>query len=103
MKEVKELKSKGMRVITIAMLSSLAGVPPLLGFLPKWQIATESVKQGLIVVATALLLMTAITFYIYLRTFMASLRSTPRYEKNPSISQKLIALLVLINTPILVV
>jgi len=34
-KEVKELKTKGTRVVIIVLLRSLAGVPPLLGFLPK--------------------------------------------------------------------
>jgi len=102
-KEVKELKSKRIRIATMVMLRSLAGIPPLLGFLPKWQIATESVKQDLIVVAAILLTLTAITFYIYLRTIIANLRRTPSYEWNPSISQKILAMLTLINTPVLVV
>jgi len=102
-KEVKELKSKMMGIITISMLRSLAGVPPLLGFLPKWQIATESVKQGLIAVATVLLVLTAITLYIYLRTFMSTLRRAPRQEQNPTVTQKINATLVLVNTPVLVV
>jgi len=102
-KELKELKSKIVRILTMMTMRSLAGIPPLLGFLAKWQVVTELVKQDLIIVATTLLVMTAITLYIYLRTFMSTLRTAPNYEQNPSNTQKLAAALTLVNIPVLAV
>jgi len=49
------------------MIFSLAGVPPLIGFFPKWVVIQEIVSQGLIFVLSIFLLMASVNFYIYNR------------------------------------
>nr|AQZ60094.1 NADH dehydrogenase subunit 2 [Gymnodiptychus dybowskii]QNH82348.1 NADH dehydrogenase subunit 2 [Gymnodiptychus dybowskii] len=49
------------------VMLSLAGLPPLTGFLPKWMILQELTKQDLPVIATAMALTALISLYFYLR------------------------------------
>nr|YP_913420.1 NADH dehydrogenase subunit 2 [Barbonymus gonionotus]BAF41481.1 NADH dehydrogenase subunit-2 [Barbonymus gonionotus] len=52
---------------TALVLLSLGGLPPLTGFMPKWLILQELTKQGLPMVATAMVLTALISLYFYLR------------------------------------
>nr|ACN78119.1 NADH dehydrogenase subunit 2 [Terenotriccus erythrurus]ACN78120.1 NADH dehydrogenase subunit 2 [Terenotriccus erythrurus]QQL13450.1 NADH dehydrogenase subunit II [Terenotriccus erythrurus]QQL13451.1 NADH dehydrogenase subunit II [Terenotriccus erythrurus]QQL13452.1 NADH dehydrogenase subunit II [Terenotriccus erythrurus] len=54
---------------TILMLSllSLAGLPPLTGFLPKWLIIQELTKQELTAIATMIALLSLLGLFFYLR------------------------------------
>nr|AAL16641.1 NADH dehydrogenase subunit 2 [Coryphopterus dicrus] len=57
-----------------AALLSLAGLPPLSGFLPKWFILQEVIKQGLPLIATFVAFSTLISLFFYLRlTYMVTL------------------------------
>nr|YP_009240518.1 NADH dehydrogenase subunit 2 [Nemateleotris decora]AMO66382.1 NADH dehydrogenase subunit 2 [Nemateleotris decora] len=49
------------------VLLSLAGLPPLTGFLPKWLILQELAKQGLPFTATVAALSALLSLYFYLR------------------------------------
>nr|AUZ97755.1 NADH dehydrogenase subunit 2 [Gymnodiptychus integrigymnatus]QJD14355.1 NADH dehydrogenase subunit 2 [Gymnodiptychus integrigymnatus] len=51
---------------TLVMLS-LAGLPPLTGFMPKWMILQELSKQDLPIIATVMALAALISLYFYLR------------------------------------
>nr|AAF02956.1 NADH dehydrogenase subunit II [Atlantirivulus haraldsiolii] len=53
--------------ITPLTLLSLAGLPPLTGFLPKWMILSELTKQGLTLAATMAALSALLSLYFYLR------------------------------------
>nr|AJG04365.1 NADH dehydrogenase subunit 2 [Pyrrhomyias cinnamomeus]AJG04366.1 NADH dehydrogenase subunit 2 [Pyrrhomyias cinnamomeus]AJG04370.1 NADH dehydrogenase subunit 2 [Pyrrhomyias cinnamomeus]AJG04371.1 NADH dehydrogenase subunit 2 [Pyrrhomyias cinnamomeus]AJG04375.1 NADH dehydrogenase subunit 2 [Pyrrhomyias cinnamomeus] len=48
-------------------LLSLAGLPPLTGFLPKWLIIQELTKQGLTAAATIIALLSLLGLFFYLR------------------------------------
>nr|QXT45812.1 NADH dehydrogenase subunit 2 [Stenacron interpunctatum] len=48
-------------------LLSLGGLPPFLGFLPKWVIIQGMVNEGYYFLITALVLMALITLYFYIR------------------------------------
>nr|YP_010835989.1 NADH dehydrogenase subunit 2 [Rhabdiopteryx christinae]WGC89508.1 NADH dehydrogenase subunit 2 [Rhabdiopteryx christinae] len=47
---------------------SLGGLPPFLGFLPKWIIIQSMVQSGLIFLISLMVVMTLITLFYYLRT-----------------------------------
>nr|AAT78141.1 NADH dehydrogenase subunit 2 [Anolis sagrei] len=53
--------------ITMTLLLSLGGLPPLTGFLPKWLILEELVVQNLIPTATVMALSALLSLFFYLR------------------------------------
>nr|YP_009239757.1 NADH dehydrogenase subunit 2 [Rhodeus notatus]AMN14269.1 NADH dehydrogenase subunit 2 [Rhodeus notatus] len=52
---------------TTLLLLSLAGLPPLTGFMPKWLILQELTKQNLPMTATVMALAALLSLYFYLR------------------------------------
>nr|AEB39326.1 NADH dehydrogenase subunit 2 [Dendrobates tinctorius] len=72
--------SKTPFLISLSLLSllSLSGLPPLTGFIPKWLIAQELIKQDLTIYALLILLMTLLSLFFYLRlTYVMSLTLAP--------------------------
>lgn len=55
------------------LLISLGGLPPFLGFLPKWLIIETLIKNNLLSLLVIMLFLTLITLYFYLRISYASL------------------------------
>jgi NADH-ubiquinone oxidoreductase chain 2 len=55
------------------LLISLGGLPPFLGFLPKWLIIETLIKNNLLTLLVIILFLTLITLYFYLRISYASL------------------------------
>nr|YP_009568991.1 NADH dehydrogenase subunit 2 [Psittacara leucophthalmus]AGS43135.1 NADH dehydrogenase subunit 2 [Psittacara leucophthalmus] len=66
-------------------LLSLAGLPPLTGFLPKWLIIQELIKQELTTTATAISLLSLLNLFFYLRLAYCSTITLP---PNPSNKMK---------------
>nr|ADW41671.1 NADH dehydrogenase subunit 2 [Eupsittula aurea] len=66
-------------------LLSLAGLPPLTGFLPKWLIIQELIKQELTATATAISLLSLLSLFFYLRLAYCSTITLP---PNPSNKMK---------------
>nr|QWC36972.1 NADH dehydrogenase subunit 2 [Pseudopipra pipra comata]QWC36973.1 NADH dehydrogenase subunit 2 [Pseudopipra pipra comata]QWC36974.1 NADH dehydrogenase subunit 2 [Pseudopipra pipra comata]QWC36975.1 NADH dehydrogenase subunit 2 [Pseudopipra pipra comata] len=67
---------------TIFMLTllSLAGLPPLTGFLPKWLIIQELTKQELTTTATAISLLSLLGLFFYLRlAYCATITLPPNF------------------------
>nr|YP_009193310.2 NADH dehydrogenase subunit 2 [Acheilognathus majusculus] len=60
-------KNPVLSVTTALVLLSLAGLPPLTGFMPKWLILQELTKQGLPITATIMALAALLGLYFYLR------------------------------------
>nr|ABO14043.1 NADH dehydrogenase subunit 2 [Neoheterandria tridentiger] len=60
-------KIPALTAITPLTLLSLAGLPPLTGFMPKWLILSELTKQNLIPIATLAALSSLLSLYFYLR------------------------------------
>nr|ABX46756.1 NADH dehydrogenase subunit 2 [Batrachoseps gregarius] len=60
------------------VLMSLGGLPPMSGFLPKWLILEEIVKQNMTLVATIAALSTMLSLFFYLRlSYTVSLTTSP--------------------------
>nr|AEB39263.1 NADH dehydrogenase subunit 2 [Hyloxalus elachyhistus] len=79
--------SKAPSIATLSLLSllSLSGLPPLTGFLPKWLIAQELVKQNLTMFAFLILLSTLLSLFFYLRlTYTMSLTLAPNSSNSSS-------------------
>nr|ADE75565.1 NADH dehydrogenase subunit 2 [Cotinga cayana]AIC66158.1 NADH dehydrogenase subunit 2 [Cotinga cayana] len=63
-------------------LLSLAGLPPLTGFLPKWLIIQELTKQGLTTVATTIALLSLLGLFFYLRLAYCATITLPPNSTN---------------------
>nr|AIC66168.1 NADH dehydrogenase subunit 2 [Cotinga ridgwayi] len=63
-------------------LLSLAGLPPLTGFLPKWLIIQELTKQGLTIVATTIALLSLLGLFFYLRLAYCATITLPPNSTN---------------------
>nr|AAT78238.1 NADH dehydrogenase subunit 2 [Anolis sagrei]AAT78239.1 NADH dehydrogenase subunit 2 [Anolis sagrei] len=64
--------------MTMALLLSLGGLPPLTGFLPKWLILEELITQNLITAATVMALSALLSLFFYLRlTYTTTLTLSP--------------------------
>nr|AGN71381.1 NADH dehydrogenase subunit 2 [Osteocephalus taurinus] len=82
-KNIHELSTSWSKTPTLSALSllsllSLSGLPPLTGFMPKWLIAQEMVKQDLTMFALIILMSTLLSLFFYLRlTYTMSLTLAP--------------------------
>nr|AIG88375.1 NADH dehydrogenase subunit II [Anolis tropidonotus] len=83
------------------LLLSLAGLPPLTGFMPKWLILNELITQNLTLVAIIVALSTLLSLFFYLRlTYTTTLTLSPNMIqtkfkwrlKSPSSTQPLMLL-----------
>nr|AGN71013.1 NADH dehydrogenase subunit 2 [Alsodes gargola] len=89
-KNISELSTSWSKTPTLTALSllsllSLSGLPPLTGFLPKWLIAQEMIKQDLSMFALVILLSTLLSLFFYLRlTYTMSLTLSPNSTNSPS-------------------
>nr|AAT78258.1 NADH dehydrogenase subunit 2 [Anolis sagrei] len=64
--------------MTMALLLSLGGLPPLTGFMPKWLILEELMTQNLIPTATVMALSALLSLFFYLRlTYTTTLTLSP--------------------------
>nr|AAY86108.1 NADH dehydrogenase subunit 2 [Plethodon ventralis] len=59
-------------------LMSLGGLPPMSGFLPKWMILEELIKQNMTPLATLAIISTLLSLFFYLRlSYITSLTTSP--------------------------
>nr|AEB39312.1 NADH dehydrogenase subunit 2 [Adelphobates galactonotus] len=97
--------SKAPTIAPLFLLSllSLSGLPPLTGFMPKWLIAQELIKQDLTMFALLILLMTLLSLFFYLRlAYVASITLAPNssfstiswHHKKKSYSSHLISIIL---------
>nr|ALN11542.1 NADH dehydrogenase subunit 2 [Hylodes meridionalis] len=78
-------KSPVLTTLSLLSLLSLSGLPPLTGFMPKWLIAQELIKQDLVMFALVILLSTLLSLFFYLRlTYTMSLTLSPNSSNSPS-------------------
>nr|AFH56246.1 NADH dehydrogenase subunit 2 [Tyranneutes stolzmanni] len=94
-------KTPTLTSIFMLTLLSLAGLPPLTGFLPKWLIIMELTKQELTMVATVITLLSLLGLFFYLRlAYCATITLPPNltnYMKQWQ-TNKLVNLLTMIFT-----
>uniref|UniRef100_A0A3Q9VH69 NADH-ubiquinone oxidoreductase chain 2 n=1 Tax=Cymbilaimus lineatus TaxID=419694 RepID=A0A3Q9VH69_9PASS len=67
---------------TMLMLLSLAGLPPLTGFLPKWLITQELTKQEMTLTATTIALLSLLGLFFYLRLAYCATITLPPNSTN---------------------
>nr|ADE75576.1 NADH dehydrogenase subunit 2 [Neopelma sulphureiventer] len=73
-------KTPSLTSIFMLTLLSLAGLPPLTGFLPKWLIITELTKQELTMMATIITLLSLLGLFFYLRlAYCATITLPPNF------------------------
>uniref|UniRef100_I6LBK4 NADH-ubiquinone oxidoreductase chain 2 n=3 Tax=Desmognathus TaxID=43045 RepID=I6LBK4_9SALA len=71
------MKNLSLTSTMIIILMSLGGLPPLSGFMPKWLILEEIIKQN-IPLATMMAMSTLLSLFFYLRlSYMTSLTTPP--------------------------
>nr|AFP54161.1 NADH dehydrogenase subunt 2 [Lathamus discolor] len=88
-------KTPTLNTTLMVTLLSLAGLPPLTGFLPKWLIIQELTKQEMTTTATIMALLSLLGLFFYLRLAYCSTITLP---PNPSNKMKQWSIKKPINT-----
>nr|AAF90189.1 NADH dehydrogenase subunit 2 [Myadestes genibarbis] len=75
-------KSPALSAMLMLTMLSLAGLPPLTGFLPKWLIIQELTKQEMIPAATIMALLSLLGLFFYLRLAYCATITLPPHTTN---------------------
>nr|ABY75582.1 NADH dehydrogenase subunit 2 [Platysteira jamesoni]ABY75583.1 NADH dehydrogenase subunit 2 [Platysteira jamesoni] len=75
-------KTPALSAILLLALLSLAGLPPLTGFLPKWLIIQELTKQDMIPATMAISLLSLLGLFFYLRLAYCATITLPPHTTN---------------------
>nr|AEP04293.1 NADH dehydrogenase subunit II [Peneothello cyanus subcyanea] len=75
-------KSPALNTALLLTLISLAGLPPLTGFLPKWFIIQELTKQDMAPAATTISLLSLLSLFFYLRLAYCATITLPPHTTN---------------------
>nr|ACL01009.1 NADH dehydrogenase subunit 2 [Phainoptila melanoxantha] len=75
-------KTPSLSAMLMLTLMSLAGLPPLTGFLPKWLIIQELTKQDMATVATTMSLLSLLGLFFYLRLAYCATITLPPHTTN---------------------
>nr|ARH53740.1 NADH dehydrogenase subunit 2 [Calomicrus pinicola] len=65
--------NKLIKLLFICNFLSLGGLPPFLGFLPKWLVINQLINSKFYFLATLLIIFTLVTLYFYIRMTFSSL------------------------------
>nr|ACY00185.1 NADH dehydrogenase subunit 2 [Bacillus atticus] len=75
--------TKMKKFILMMNLLSISGLPPMMGFMPKWMVIQSNLSNNEIMLMTMMTLMTLITIYYYLRIMYSTLmlsNSEPKWN-----------------------
>nr|AFH73633.1 NADH dehydrogenase subunit 2 [Basileuterus tristriatus] len=75
-------KIPSLNAMLLLTLNSLAGLPPLTGFLPKWLIIQELTKQDMAPAATLISLLSLLSLFFYLRLAYCTTITLPPHTTN---------------------
>nr|ABO64728.1 NADH dehydrogenase subunit 2 [Alcippe morrisonia rufescentior]ABO64731.1 NADH dehydrogenase subunit 2 [Alcippe morrisonia rufescentior]ABO64732.1 NADH dehydrogenase subunit 2 [Alcippe morrisonia rufescentior] len=75
-------KTPALSAMLLLTLLSLAGLPPLTGFLPKWLIIQELTKQDMALAATMISLLSLLGLFFYLRLAFCATITLPPHTTN---------------------
>nr|AUR27201.1 NADH dehydrogenase subunit 2 [Artamus cyanopterus]AUR33757.1 NADH dehydrogenase subunit 2 [Artamus cyanopterus] len=75
-------KAPSLSAILLLTLLSLAGLPPLTGFLPKWLIIQELTKQDMAPAAVMISLLSLLSLFFYLRLAYCATITLPPHTAN---------------------
>nr|ACR50852.1 NADH dehydrogenase subunit 2 [Rhinocheilus lecontei] len=77
-------KSPYIMVATSTIILSLGGLPPLLGFMPKWLILNNMMSNNMVMEATTMAMMSLLSLYVYMRLmYMSSMVLPPHTTLMP--------------------
>nr|AHY87230.1 NADH dehydrogenase subunit 2 [Prinia hodgsonii] len=101
-------KAPALNALLLLTMLSLAGLPPLTGFLPKWLIIQELTKQDMVPMAMAISLLSLLGLFFYLRlAYCATITLPPhttnhikQWHTNKPVSNS-IAILIIMSTALL--
>nr|AAZ15892.1 NADH dehydrogenase subunit 2 [Eurycea bislineata] len=90
------------------ILMSLGGLPPTSGFMPKWLILEELVKQDMTLIATIMSLSALLSLFFYLRLSYATSLTTPPTLQNSKFlwqlngfNYQMMSMMIIISTMLL--
>nr|AFB19432.1 NADH dehydrogenase subunit 2 [Grammatoptila striata]AFB19433.1 NADH dehydrogenase subunit 2 [Grammatoptila striata] len=75
-------KTPALSMMLLLTLLSLAGLPPLTGFLPKWLIIQELTKQDMALAAVMISLLSLLSLFFYLRLAYCATITLPPHTTN---------------------
>nr|AIG95517.1 NADH dehydrogenase subunit 2 [Acrocephalus schoenobaenus] len=75
-------KTPSLNTMLLLTLLSLAGLPPMTGFLPKWLIIQELTKQSMAPAATMISLLSLLNLFFYLRLAYCTTITLPPHTTN---------------------
>nr|AFH55703.1 NADH dehydrogenase subunit 2 [Euphonia rufiventris] len=75
-------KIPALNAMLLLTLLSLAGLPPLTGFLPKWLIIQELTKQEMALTATLISMLSLLSLFFYLRLAYCTTITLPPHTTN---------------------
>nr|WKW76950.1 NADH dehydrogenase subunit 2 [Catharus fuscater caniceps]WKW76951.1 NADH dehydrogenase subunit 2 [Catharus fuscater caniceps]WKW76955.1 NADH dehydrogenase subunit 2 [Catharus berlepschi berlepschi] len=75
-------KTPALSAMLMLTLLSLAGLPPLTGFLPKWFIIQELTKQDMVLAAVTMALLSLLSLFFYLRLAYCATITLPPHTTN---------------------
>nr|UYH99603.1 NADH dehydrogenase subunit 2 [Psaltriparus minimus] len=75
-------KTPSLNAMLLLTLLSLAGLPPLTGFIPKWLIIQELTKQSMAPTATMISLLSLLSLFFYLRLAYCTTITLPPHTTN---------------------
>nr|UOK93234.1 NADH dehydrogenase subunit 2 [Pipilo maculatus]UOK93235.1 NADH dehydrogenase subunit 2 [Pipilo maculatus]UOK93236.1 NADH dehydrogenase subunit 2 [Pipilo maculatus]UOK93237.1 NADH dehydrogenase subunit 2 [Pipilo maculatus]UOK93238.1 NADH dehydrogenase subunit 2 [Pipilo maculatus] len=75
-------KTPSLNAMLLLTLLSLAGLPPLTGFMPKWLIIQELTKQDMAPAATLISLLSLLSLFFYLRLAYCTAITLPPHTTN---------------------
>nr|ABI97276.1 NADH dehydrogenase subunit 2 [Prinia bairdii] len=75
-------KTPALNAMLLLTMLSMAGLPPLTGFLPKWLIIQELTKQDMIPTAMALSMLSLLGLFFYLRLAYCATITLPPHTTN---------------------
>nr|ABD64037.1 NADH dehydrogenase subunit 2 [Pycnonotus erythropthalmos]QDJ94362.1 NADH dehydrogenase subunit 2 [Pycnonotus erythropthalmos] len=75
-------KIPSLNAMLFLTMLSLAGLPPLTGFLPKWLIIQELTKQDMAIAATTISLLSLLSLFFYLRLAYCATITLPPHTTN---------------------
>nr|AAX97630.1 NADH dehydrogenase subunit 2 [Eurycea longicauda] len=82
-------KNSSLTMAMMIILMSLGGLPPTSGFMPKWLILEELVKQNMTFIATIMAMSALLSLFFYLRLSYATTLTTPPTMQNAKLLWKL--------------
>nr|URX53319.1 NADH dehydrogenase subunit 2 [Calcaritermes nearcticus] len=94
-------KSTAIKLLLFTTLLSLGGLPPFIGFLPKWMVIQMLIANNLSFVMTVMVVASLTTLYYYLRVCYSSfsiLSNSPKWLSHNNVNNKTVTYSVILSS-----